>query len=89
MNYQKATKQQLFAERARLLVAQRRAEQRLATGLQANALGGGMSRPGKGSNRTPQRDVEQLAAQLARVEAELERREKALDQVSSGTEPEQ
>jgi hypothetical protein len=79
MNYQAVSKQQLLAERARLQVAHRKAEQRLATGLRPNALGGGVSRPGKGSSRTPQREIDQLAAQLASVETELERREQAGD----------
>ena len=74
MNYQRASKQQLLAERARLMTAHRRAEQRLESRMPP-AGGGGAPRRPHGSDRTPQREVDQLAAQLARVEAELARRD--------------
>jgi hypothetical protein len=74
MNYRTASRQQLLAERARLSNAIRKAEQRLGTARQANTIGGGATNRGRGSTRTPQREVEQLIAQLATVDAELARR---------------
>ena len=82
MNYRTATRQQLLAERARLLNATRKAEQRLGTARQLSGVGGGSTNRSRGSTRTPQREVEQLAAQLALVDAELARR----DQQAAGAE---
>jgi hypothetical protein len=74
MNYRSASKQQLLAERARLTTAYRKAEQRLGSNMFAGGLGGGATRPNRGSTRAPQHEAERLAAQLAEVEAELQRR---------------
>ena len=74
MNYRTATRQQLLAERARLSNAVRKAEQRLGTVRQLSGVGGGSTNRSRGSTRTPQREVDQLAAQLASVDAELARR---------------
>ena len=75
MNYQTASRQQLLAERARLSNAIRKAEQRLGTARQLSGVGGGSTNRSRASTRTPQREVEQLAAQLASVDAELARRD--------------
>ncbi len=75
MNYRTASQQQLLAERARLSNAIRKAEQRLGTARQLSGIGGGSTNRSRGSTRTPQREVEQLAAQLASVDAELARRD--------------
>ena len=88
MNYRTASKQQLLAERARLANAYRKAEQRLGSGAPAGTLGGG-SRRGRGSTHQPKREVDQLAEQLALVEAELKRRDEQVVQpdVTAGEEP--
>ncbi len=75
MNYRTASRQQLLAERARLSNTIRKAEQRLGTARQLSGVGGGSTNRSRGSTRTPQREVEQLAAQLASVDAELARRD--------------
>ncbi len=75
MNYRTASRQQLLAERARLSNAVRKAEQRLGTARQLSGVGGGSTNRSRGSTRTPQREVDQLAAQLASVDAELVRRD--------------
>jgi hypothetical protein len=83
MNYRTATRQQLLAERARLSVAMHKAEQRLGTARQVSSIGGGASKRSRGSTRTPQREVEQLAAQLATVDAELARRDQETTSTTS------
>lgn len=75
MDYRTASRQQLLAERARLQTAYRKAEQRLGSSNYFHAPGGGTSRPNRGSNQAPRHEVERLAEQLARVEAELKRRD--------------
>ena len=75
MNYRTASRQQLLAERARLSNAVRKAEQRLGTARQLSGVGGGSTNLSRGSTRTPQREVDQLAVQLASVDAELARRD--------------
>ncbi len=75
MNYRTASRQQLLAERARLSNAVRKAEQRLGTARQLSGVGGGSTNRSRGSTRTPQREVDQLAVQLASVDAELARRD--------------
>ncbi len=89
MNYRTASKQQLLAERARLANAHRKAEQRLGPGASAGAVGGGGSRRSRASTHQPKREVDQLAEQLALVEAELKRREEQAVQpgVPAGDEP--
>jgi hypothetical protein len=75
MNYRTATRQQLLAEQARLSNAVRKAEQRLGTARQVSGVGGGATNRSRGSTRTPQRELEQLVAQRALVDAELVRRD--------------
>jgi hypothetical protein len=75
MDYRTASRQQLLAERARLQTAYRRAEQRMGSSNYFQAPGGGAARPNRGSNRAPQNEVDRIAEQLARVEAELKRRD--------------
>ncbi len=75
MNYRTASKQQLLAERARLMNGYRKAEQRLGTSTFTNATGGSAARRNRGSTRAPQHEAERLADQLAMVEAELKRRD--------------
>lgn len=75
MNYRTASKQQLLAERARLMTAYRRAEQRLGPSTFTRVVGGGGTRRAPGSTKTPQHEVERLTAQLEQIEAELKRRE--------------
>ena len=74
MDYRKASTQQLLAERARLANAYHKAEQRLGSGRFSSAVGSGAARRLPSSTRGPRREVDQLAEQLARVEAELSRR---------------
>lgn len=83
MNYQTASRQQLLAERARLAMAVRKAEQRLGSARQVSSIGGGSTNRSRGSTRTPQREVEQLSAQLTRVDAELARRDASAPNAAS------
>ena len=87
MNYQTASRQQLLAEHARLSNAVRKAEQRLGTARQVSTIGGGATNRSRGSTRTPQREVEQLAARLALVDAELARREPSNVEAKTEDEP--
>jgi hypothetical protein len=74
MNYRNASKQQLLAERARLQTMYRKAEQRSGSHLQTRLEGSARRR---GTEHGPQREAEQIAGQLAKVEAELQRRDQA------------
>ena len=74
MNYRNASKQQLLAERARLQLLHRKAEQRSGSHLQTRIEG---SPRGRSNEHGPQREAEQLASQLATIEAELQRREQS------------
>lgn len=87
MNYQTASRQQLLAEHARLSNAVRKAEQRLGTARQVGTIGGGATNRSRGSTRTPQREVDQLAARLALVDAELARREPTKADVEAEEQP--
>jgi len=75
MNYRTASKQQLLAERARLLTASRKLEQR--SGTQPSPGTGNVGGRGRSSARVPQQEVHNLTEQLAAVEVELKRREEA------------
>lgn len=83
MNYRNASKQQLLAERIRLQMMHRKVEQRSGSHLQTRLEG---SSRGRGNEHGPQREAEQIASQLAKVEAELERREQTEPQASNAAE---
>ena len=85
MNYRTASRQQLLAERVRLQNAYRKAEQRLGSGAPAGTMRGDASRRDRGSTHHPQREVDQLREQLARVEAELKRRDEQTAQQGTAT----
>jgi hypothetical protein len=75
MNYRTASRQQLLAERARLLNAHSKALQRAEPSSFNVTVGGGNTRRNRGSSQAPRNQAERLAAELAAVEAELKRRD--------------
>ena len=75
MNYRTATRQQLLAERARLTNAYRKAEQRFGASARNNVAGGSPLGRNQRATRVPKQEIDQLADQLAQVEAELKRRD--------------
>jgi hypothetical protein len=75
MNYRTASRQQLLAERARLLNAHSKALQRTEPSSFNVTVGGGNTRRNRGSSQAPRNQAERLAADLAAVEAELKRRD--------------
>src|SRR5688500_15728029 len=75
MNYRTASRQQLLAERARLLNAHSKALQRAEPASFNVAVSGGNTRRNRGSSQAPRNQAQQLAAELAAVEDELKRRD--------------
>ena len=75
MNYRTASRQQLLAERVRLLNAYRKAQQRSGSRTATDGLASNAAGRGRGSNRVPPQEIDQLAAQLKEVEAEIQRRD--------------
>ncbi len=75
MNYRTATRQQLLAERARLTNAYRKAEQRRGKQAPSQGMRGSLPTKGRSPGLSTNKEADQLAAQLAQVEAELKRRD--------------
>ena len=75
MNYRTASRQQLLAERVRLANAYRKAEQRRGAQAPSQALRGSLPSKGRSPGLSADKEIDQLAAQLAEVEADLKRRD--------------